>query len=95
MSITRSSPSFVGAKPYEDAYVRGVKVIGATAHYVTHELDQGPIIEQRVKVIRHSHKIEDLKLIGRECEKEAFAFALRKHIENKLVVFRNRVVVFE
>ncbi len=88
-------PSFVGAKPYDEAYERGVKIIGATAHYVTAELDQGPIIEQRVKVIRHSHNIENLKLIGRECEKEVFAFALKKQIENKLAIFKKRTIVFE
>ncbi|MDD2487743.1 MAG: formyltetrahydrofolate deformylase [Candidatus Gracilibacteria bacterium] len=88
-------PSFVGAKPYNEAHERGVKLIGATSHYVIPELDQGPIIEQQVKRVKHSHDIDHLKLIGRECEKEVFAFAIRKHIENKLVVYKNRTIVFE
>lgn len=88
-------PSFIGAKPYNDAYERGVKLIGATAHYVIPELDQGPIIEQRVQRITHSQDINKLKLMGRESEKEAFAFAIRKHVENKLVLHKNRVIVFE
>lgn len=88
-------PSFVGAKPYEEAYERGVKLIGASAHYVTPELDQGPIIEQDVKRIRHSHEISKLKLIGREIEKQVFSFAIKKHIENKLIIYKNRTIVFE
>ncbi len=88
-------PSFIGAKPYHEAYERGVKLIGATAHYVIPELDRGPIIEQRVQRITHSQDIEKLKLMGRESEKEAFAFAIRKHIENKLIIYKNRVIVFE
>lgn len=87
-------PSFVGAKPYQEAHERGVKLIGATAHYVIPKLDCGPIIEQRVQRITHGQDIESLKLLGRESEKEAFAFALRKHAENKLGIYKNRVVVF-
>lgn len=88
-------PSFVGAKPYEEAYERGVKLIGASSHYVTPELDQGPIIEQDVKRIKHSHEIVRLKLIGREIEKQVFSFAIKKHIENKLIIYKNRTIVFE
>jgi len=88
-------PSFVGAKPYHEAYERGVKLIGATAHYVTPELDCGPIIEQRVQRITHGQDIESLRLLGRESEKETFAFALRKHAENKLIMYKNRVIVFQ
>ncbi len=88
-------PSFVGANPYNEAYERGVKLIGATSHYVIPELDQGPIIGQEVKHVRHSHDIERLKLMGRECEKQVFAFALRKHVENKVVTYKNRAIVFE
>lgn len=88
-------PSFVGAKPYDEAYQRGVKLIGATSHYVTAELDQGPIIEQDVKRIKHSHEIANLKLMGREIEKQVFSFAIRKHVENKLIIFKNRTIVFE
>lgn len=88
-------PSFIGARPYHDAHDRGVKLIGATSHYVIPALDEGPIIEQRVKRIHHSHDIKKLKLLGRECEKEAFAFGIQKHIENKTIIFENRVIVFE
>lgn len=88
-------PSFVGAKPYDEAYQRGVKLIGATSHYVTPDLDQGPIIEQDVKRIKHSHEIANLKLMGREIEKQVFSFAIRKHVENKLIIFKNRTIVFE
>lgn len=88
-------PSFVGAKPYEEAFDRGVKIIGATAHYVIPELDQGPIIEQSVQRINHGKDILELKRLGRESEKQAFSFAIRKHIENKLVIYKNRVIVFE
>lgn len=88
-------PSFVGAKPYEEAYERGVKLIGASSHYVTPELDQGPIIEQDVKRVKHSHEIAKLKLIGREIEKQVFFFAIKKHIENKLIIYKNRIIVFE
>ncbi len=88
-------PSFVGAKPYDEAYERGVKLIGATSHYVTAELDQGPIIEQDVKRIKHSYEIANLKLMGRELEKKVFAFAIRKHVENKLIIYKNRTIVFE
>lgn len=88
-------PSFVGARPYDEAHERGVKLIGATAHYVTPELDQGPIIEQAVLRVKHTHRVEDLKMLGRESEKQVFAFALRKHIDNKLVVYKNRTVVFD
>ena len=88
-------PSFVGAKPYDEAYERGVKLIGATSHYVIPELDQGPIIEQTVKRIDHSSDSSGLKLVGRESEKEVLAFAIKKHIENKLIVYKNRVIVFQ
>lgn len=88
-------PSFVWAKPYDEAHERWVKLIWATSHYVIPELDGWPIIEQKVKRVKHSHAIDNLKLIGKECEKEVFAFAIRKHIENKLVVYKNRTIVFE
>lgn len=88
-------PSFVWSKPYQEAYERGVKLIWATSHYVIPELDQGPIIEQQVKRVKHCHSIENLKILGRECEKEVFATAIRKHIENKLIVYKNRTIVFE
>ncbi len=88
-------PSFIGANPYFEAYERGVKLIGATSHYVIPDLDQGPIVEQEVRRVKHSHEIENLKLIGRECEKQVFSFAIKKHIENKIAVFKNRTIVFE
>lgn len=87
-------PSFIGARPYDDAYERGVKLIGATSHYVTAELDQGPIIEQTVRRIHHAHKVNNLKTMGRESEREVFAFAIKKHIENKIIVYKNRTFVF-
>ncbi len=88
-------PSFVGARPYEEAYERGVKMIGATSHYVTPNLDQGPIIDQSVQRVKHHHSIKNLKLMGRECEKAVFANAIRKHTENKIIVFKNRTIVFK
>lgn len=87
-------PSFIGARPYHEAYERGVKLIGATSHYVTPELDQGPIIEQTTRRIHHAHKVENLQTMGRESEKEVFAFAIKKHIENKILVYKNRTIVF-
>ncbi|NDK08378.1 formyltetrahydrofolate deformylase [Candidatus Gracilibacteria bacterium] len=88
-------PSFIGAKPYDEAFERGVKIIGATSHYVIPELDRGPIIDQEVRRIKHSHDIDNLKILGRECEKTVFANAIRKHIENKIIVYKNRAIVFE
>ena len=88
-------PSFVGAKPYEMAYERGVKLMGATSHFVIPELDQGPIIEQDVSRIRSGYSVEKLKQIGRDTEKKVFAQALKKVLERKTVVFSGRTVVFE
>ena len=88
-------PSFVGAKPYEMAYERGVKLMGATSHFVIPELDQGPIIEQDVSHIRSGYSVEKLKQIGRDTEKKVFAQALKKVLEHKTVVFSGRTVVFE
>ena len=88
-------PSFVGAKPYEMAYERGVKLMGATSHFVIPELDQGPIIEQDVSRIRSGYSVEKLKQIGRDTEKKVFAQALKKVFEHKAVVFRGRTVIFE
>lgn len=87
-------PSFIGAKPYDEAYERGVKMIGATSHYVTPELDQGPIIEQSIRRVTHAHQVNNLKLMGRESEKEVFAYAIKKHVENKVVIYKNRTIVF-
>lgn len=87
-------PAFVGARPYEQAYRRGVKIIGATAHYVTEELDAGPIIEQDVQRVDHRHSVEDLKRIGRQIERVVLARAVRWHVEDRILVHDNKTVVF-
>jgi len=87
-------PSFVGAKPYHQAAERGVKLIGATCHYVTEDLDEGPIIEQDVIRINHSQTIEDLKRLGRDVEKTVLARGLRYHLEDRVLVHGNKTVVF-
>lgn len=88
-------PAFVGAKPYYQAYKRGVKLIGATAHYVTEELDNGPIIEQEVIRITHRDTLKDLINKGKDIEKIVLTRAVRKHLENKIIVYNNKTVVFE
>ena len=87
-------PSFVGAKPYHQAYTRGVKLIGATCHYVTADLDQGPIIEQDVIRIDHSDSVEDMVRYGKDIEKTVLARALRYHLEDRVLVHGNKTVVF-
>lgn len=87
-------PSFVGAKPYHQAYERGVKLIGATCHYVTTELDAGPIIEQDVIRIDHSDSVEDLVRYGRDIEKNVLARGLRYHVEDRVLLHGNKTVVF-
>lgn len=87
-------PSFVGAKPYHQAYARGVKLIGATCHYVTANLDQGPIIEQDVIRIDHSDKPEDLDRYGKDIEKTVLARALRYHLEDRVLIDGIKTVVF-
>jgi formyltetrahydrofolate deformylase len=87
-------PSFVGAKPYHQAYTRGVKLIGATCHYVTEELDQGPIIEQDVIRIDHSDSVEDMVRYGKDIEKTVLARGLRYHLEDRVLVHGNKTVVF-
>ena len=87
-------PSFVGAKPYHQAYERGVKLIGATCHYVTPELDAGPIIDQDVIRIDHSDSVEDLVRYGRDIEKTVLARGLRYHLEDRVLSNGNRTVVF-
>jgi formyltetrahydrofolate deformylase len=87
-------PAFVGADPYRQAYDRGVKIVGATAHYVTADLDAGPIIEQDVGRVTHRHSVEDLKAIGRELERRVFARAVRWHCEDRVLVHGNKTVVF-
>ncbi len=87
-------PAFAGGRPYHQAHERGVKVIGATAHYVTAELDQGPIIDQDVTRISHRDSVPDLVQKGRDLEKVVLARAVRAHLENQILVYRNRTVVF-
>lgn len=88
-------PAFVGANPYQQAYERGVKVIGATAHYVTEELDAGPIINQDVAHVSHRDTPRDLVRIGREIERRVLARAVRWHLEDRVVVDGIRTIVFE
>lgn len=87
-------PAFVGGKPYAQAYNRGVKIIGATAHYVTEELDGGPIIEQDVQRVSHRDNVENLKRIGRTIERVVLARAVKWHIEDRVLVHQNKTVVF-
>ena len=88
-------PSFKGARPYHQAHARGVKFIGATAHYVTGDLDEGPIIEQEMLRVNHSSTPEQLAARGREAETRALAHAVRWHTENRVIIHGNRTVVFE
>lgn len=88
-------PAFVGAKPYHQAFDRGVKIIGATSHYVTSKLDAGPIIEQDVARISHKDSVESIIAKGRDLEKIVLSRAVQKHIDRKVMVFRNKTVVFE
>lgn len=87
-------PAFVGGKPYAQAYDRGVKIIGATAHYVTEELDGGPIIEQDVQRVSHRDDVAELKRIGRTIERVVLARAVKWHIEDRILVHQNKTVVF-
>ena len=87
-------PAFVGAKPYHAAFQRGVKIIGATSHYVTTELDAGPIIEQDVVRITHTDAIEDLVNKGKDLEKIVLSRAVQKHIERKVLAYKNKTVIF-
>jgi formyltetrahydrofolate deformylase len=88
-------PAFVGASPYAQAYERGVKLIGATAHYATEDLDEGPIIEQDVARVTHRHSQEDLTLIGRDIERLVLARAVSKHLDDRVLRYGNRTVVFD
>ena len=88
-------PAFIGSKPYHQAYARGVKLIGATSHYVTAELDNGPIIEQSVARVTHGDRVEDLIRKGRDQEKIALAYAVRMHVEHRVLTYQNKTVVFE
>jgi formyltetrahydrofolate deformylase len=88
-------PAFIGAKPHHQAYERGVKLIGATAHYVTEVLDDGPIIEQGVARISHRDGLEDLVEKGRDLEKIVLSRAVQWHIENRILLYDNKTVIFE
>jgi formyltetrahydrofolate deformylase len=87
-------PAFVGAKPYHQAHRRGVKLIGATAHYATAELDQGPIIEQDVVRCTHEDGVEDLIRKGRDLERLVLGRAVRWHLEDRVLIDQNRTIVF-
>lgn len=87
-------PAFAGAKPYHAAFKRGVKIIGATSHYVTEELDAGPIIEQDVTTVTHSHSIKDFIAKGRDLEKIVLARGVKLHIARKTMVYNNKTVIF-
>ncbi|MCB9636038.1 MAG: formyltetrahydrofolate deformylase [Sandaracinus sp.] len=87
-------PSFVGARPYHQAWAKGVKLIGATCHYVTAELDQGPIIDQDVVRIDHSDTVEDMVQYGKDVEKTVLARGLRYHLEDRVLIHRNKTIVF-
>lgn len=87
-------PAFQGSNPYRQAFERGVKMIGATAHYATEDLDRGPIIEQDVERVSHENTIEELKQIGKDIERRVLVKAVKADLENRIAVFRNRTVVF-
>jgi formyltetrahydrofolate deformylase len=88
-------PAFAGGKPYHQAHARGVKLIGATAHYATRDLDEGPIIHQDVARVTHRHDVEDLIRKGRHLEKTVLAQAVRWHLEGRVLVYGNKTVVFD
>lgn len=88
-------PAFIGAKPYHRAFERGVKLIGATAHYVTEDLDEGPIIEQDIARISHRDQVEDLLQKGRDLERVVLSRAVRWHIDNRILTYANKTVVFD
>ena len=88
-------PAFVGANPYKQAYEKGVKLIGATAHYVTADLDQGPIIEQDVERVSHDYNVEQLRELGEDVERNVLARAVKWHLEDRIIVDGHKTVVFD
>jgi formyltetrahydrofolate deformylase len=88
-------PAFVGANPYRQAYERGVKLIGATCHYVTPDLDAGPIIAQEVAAVQHYHGVQDLVRLGRDCERSALAKGIRYHVHDRTILDGGRAIVFK
>ena len=87
-------PAFIGANPYKQAFERGVKFIGATCHYVTAELDAGPILEQEVKRVQHFHTAQDLMRLGRDSERDALARGIRYHVNDRSIIHGNKAIVF-
>jgi formyltetrahydrofolate deformylase len=87
-------PSFIGANPYQRAHARGVKLIGATCHYATEELDAGPIVDQEVIRVEHFHSPDDLVRLGRDCERMALARSVRWHLGDRVLIHGNRSIVF-
>lgn len=87
-------PAFIGANPYDRAYKRGVKLIGATSHYVTNDLDEGPIIEQDVERVDHRDDVATLKKIGRKIERRVLTKAVKWHLQNRIIVVNNKTIVF-
>lgn len=88
-------PAFIGAHPYRQAYERGVKLIGATAHFVTNDLDDGPIISQQIIPVNHAHSVKDMITLGGEIEKSVLAKALQLVFEDRVMVYHNKTVIFE
>jgi len=88
-------PAFVGAHPYKQAHERGVKLIGATAHFVTNVLDEGPIIAQQTIPVNHAHSVRDMVKLGREIEKSVLAHALQLVLQDKVLVYHNKTIVFD
>jgi formyltetrahydrofolate deformylase len=89
------TPAFVGADPYRRALERGVKIIGATAHFVTEDLDEGPIIEQDVERVSHRHGVAELERIGRDIERTVLSRAVKRQLEDRVIVHGNKTFVFE
>ena len=87
-------PAFPGAKPYHSAFQRGVKIIGATSHYVTEELDAGPIIEQDIIRVSHGHEVKDFILKGQDLERIVLLRGLKLHCERKIMTYNNKTIVF-
>ncbi|OMP80918.1 formyltetrahydrofolate deformylase [[Flexibacter] sp. ATCC 35208] len=87
-------PAFAGANPYRNAYNRGVKLIGATAHYVTDDLDEGPIIDQDVARVSHKHEVTDLIMLGRDIERQVLTRAVIAHIDDRVIIHGNKTIVF-
>ena len=88
-------PSFIGANPYQKAYERGVKLIGATCHYVTGQLDEGPIIEQDVVRVSHRHSKQDMVRLGKDVESDVLARGVRLHIEDRVIISGNKTVILD